>query len=378
MRIVYCIGSLASPGGAENVLVNKANYFADTSGYDVHILIADQANKPIYYTISNKVSVHDLAINKHIGQGIPLLSFYSNIRKLKKVYRNKLVSINPDIILVLERGYADFVIPQILKNIPKIRETHSSMEAVAIMNKSESSLVKKLKGRFFTFLYKKQLIKYDHVVLLTERDRQKRYYLEKTSVIPNTIKQFTEQPSTLQNKIAISVGRLDRFKNFNDQILIWNNIVKKYPDWKLHIYGVGSEKEKLEALINSLELSENVKLLGKSQAIGEAYSNASLFLFTSLAEGFGIVLVEAMQFGIPVISYDCPCGPGDIIEDETDGFLIPVGDVKSFEKRIIELIENSDKRKKISHHAILKSKEYLPEVIMKKWEILLKNLINGK
>ena len=119
-------------------------------------------------------------------------------------------------------------------------------------------------------------------------------------------------------------------------------------------------------------------LEGSTSEVNKKYQESSLFLFTSIAEGFGLVLVEAMQFGVPVISYNCPCGPSDIIKNNKDGIIIEVGDLIGLEQKILETIENKEKSKLIGENAIIKSKEYLPEVIMKKWKTLIKQLINEK
>lgn len=377
MTIVYCIGSLAKPGGAERVLVNKANYFTDTFGYSVHILIASQRNEPLFYTISTGVIIHNMNIERYLDKkNIPLLSFYKNIKRLKKVYEKALIQIQPSIIFVLDRGYDDFIIPVILPNVPKVRESHSSAEAVQIMDNSPTIGITRFKKSIFTYLYKMQMKKYDHVVVLTERDKVYRSYLNKKTVIPNIVASSNEKLATLTNKKVISVGRLDKFKNFKDQIVIWNEISKKHPDWTLHIYGEGSEKSNLQRLIESYHLEEKVLLHGYAQQIDKVYSGAAIFVFTSLAEGFGLVLLEAMQAGVPAVSYKTPCGPEDIITNGVDGFLVEMNDLQTFKNRIFELIENEEKRKKMGKKAHEKSNYFAPDVIMKKWDQLIQSLIN--
>jgi glycosyltransferase involved in cell wall biosynthesis len=380
MRIAYCIGALNKTGGAERVLVNKANYLAEVFGYTVFILIANQGNLPLCYKVSKKVKIIDMKIVSYFDKkNIPIFSFFKNIKKLRPVYLEKIQQITPNIIIVLERGYDDFIIPNILPSIVKVRETHSSMEAVNIMDNYVSKNIKKrLIDKFFTKLYNRQMKKYNHVVVLSERDKKYRGYLHNVTVIPNVVFQFDGDLSELVNTRAISVGRLDTFKNFKDQIVIWSKIVNKHPNWTLHIYGEGPEKANLIELINKLNLNNHVFLEGTTSEVNKKYQESSLFLFTSIAEGFGLVLVEAMQFGVPVISYNCPCGPSDIIKNNKDGIIIEVGDLIGLEQKILETIENKEKSKLIGENAIIKSKEYLPEVIMKKWKTLIKQLINEK
>jgi len=377
MKIVYCIGSLAIPGGAERVLVNKANFLAEHFNFEVHILIADQGSLPVCYKLNKKVKVRDLQIkNKIAPSGIPLVSFYKNIQILKPIYKSIIEKIKPDVVLVLERGYEDFIVPELHLGIPVIRESHSSYMASIIIDQNKGSLRGQLTGKFFTYLYKQQMKKYDKVVLLTEEDKRDRTYLRNTCVIPNTINCFGEKISSLKNKKAISVGRLDINKNFKDQILIWEEVVKTHPAWTLHIYGEGPERENLQNLISVKNLERNVFLEGVTTKIEEKYRESSFFIFTSVAEGFGMVLVEAMQCGLPVISFNCPCGPADIIEDGKNGFLVNTGDLHTFKKRSIDLIENEKLRIDLGRNAVIRSKDYLPEVVMPQWIALFKELQN--
>ena len=372
MKIVYLIPSLGKIGGTEQVVISKANYFAENLSYEIHLIIMNQGNNKVFYNISKLVQVHDLNISKFLSKiKIPVLTFFKNILIVKRILKTKIDKLNPQIIIVAERGYADFIVPSLNKNILTIRESHSSLEAVEIMD-NNLKLKNKYKNLFFTWLYKKQLKKYNLNILLTERDKRSRKYLKNAIVIPNIVPlQYPKNvKSDLNTKIAISVGRLDKFKNHRDQILVWKNIVNRYPNWKLYIYGEGSERNNLESLIESNHLQNNVFLKGISNKIGEAYLESSFFIFTSLAEGFGLVLVEAMQKGLPVISYNIPCGPSDIILNNVNGYLIKKRDLNELERKILILIENKKKRYEMGRNAIKRSSNYLPEKIMNRWNKL--------
>ena len=259
----------------------------------------------------------------------------------------------------------------------KIRESHSSLQAVKLMDKKNSSYLMKFINTYYTALYSWQMDKYDLVVLLTKKDLLLRSYLKRKVFIPNTISTQNETNYVTKSKKVISVGRLDQFKNFKDQILVWHNIINIHPDWTLHIYGEGIERKNLEYLIKKLNLQSHVFLEGVSRELHTKYDESSFFIFTSLAEGFGMVLVEAMQFCLPVISYDCPCGPSEIIDNEINGFLIPVSDLNKLENSILKLIENDSLREQMGLKAKQKSTDFMPEVIMPKWDELFKNLKNA-
>ena len=372
-HIVYTIGSLDNPGGVERVLVNKANFLVQK--YKVTILVAQKNKSDFAYSISPSVNILVLDINKYDNgwTKIPILGFFYKIKKLKKIYQNIMNQIKPDIVINVERGFEDFILPKLNPHIPCIRESHSSLQASGLMDHYNKSI----KGKFFTYLYNQQLKKFDKLVLLTEEDRKFRNYKNGDVVIPNVVSKFDIEPNyDLNAKEVISVGRLDQFKNFKDQILVWKNIIKTHPNWKLKIYGEGPEKKSLSSLIKTLELESHVFLMGRSNHIEKELKNSAFFLFTSMAEGFGMVLVEAMQMGLPVISYNCPCGPKDIITDNEDGFLVRLNDRDELQLKILELIEKLHLRKTMSSYAIEKSKRYNEGAIMPRWIELFDKIIN--
>jgi len=376
MNIIYCVGNLAKPGGAERVLVNKANYLSNIPDYKVTILVANQDSKAFAYSIDQNVSVLDMRINdgQHFFFSIPVLGFFYKIKKLGKKYQKVIDEINPDIIINIERGFEDFILPDLNPARIVIRESHSSLQAVKLISSGKFDLKKK----FFAEMYNRQLKKYNQVVLLTEEDRLERNYKNGKIVIPNVIAPFNSKADyDVTSKRVISVGRLDTFKNFGDQILVWKEVKNIFPDWTLHIYGEGSEKPMLQKMIGDLGLQNNVFLEGRTNEVEMVLKSGAFFLFTSIAEGFGMVLVEAMQMGLPVISYDCPCGPKDIISDGDDGYLIPLLNRQLLETKILSLIRNEDLRVAMSKKAVEKSKQFSEEAIMPKWIELFNSLKNA-
>jgi glycosyltransferase involved in cell wall biosynthesis len=377
MKIVYCVGALYKAGGTERVLVNKANYFADVLNYDVHILIADQQNKPLCFTISPKVVVHNMSAGSYLKtkKVIKGLSFLQMVFSLRKVYQAKVTQIRPDVISVLELGYDDFIIPFVKTKALKIREIHSSHEA---QKRIKLQSVNFLKEVFLIQLQHYFINKYDAVVLLTQRDSVARTYFKHKHVISNAVDFEVGRYANLETTRAISIGRLDQFKNFYDQLLVWSTVVKTYPNWTLHIYGEGTERNNLEKQIEELKLKKHVFLEGATREVTEKLQESSLFLFTSLAEGFGMVLVEAMQMGLPVVSYDCPCGPSEIITNDNDGFLVPLHHIDDFENIVLNLIQNVSLRKIIGNNAKDSSQRFTTENIIPQWLLLYKQLIAQK
>ena len=192
--------------------------------------------------------------------------------------------------------------------------------------------------------------------------------------IPNTLDFISDKVSTLKEKRIISVGRLSKEKGYLDLLEMSKEIFKDNKDWKLDIVGDGSERELLEKYIKDNNLSKYVTLLGKrdSDYINNLLSESSIYLMTSYTESFGIVLIEAMNFGLPVIAFDDAEGAREIIVNNKNGYLIKDRNKNEYIKKVNELINNIDVRIKLGKEGKENSKKYDPEIVYKKWIDLIK------
>ena len=218
-----------------------------------------------------------------------------------------------------------------------------------------------------------------HYLVLVS-DSLRKYYkkeLAKTKCrcvfIPNIIDSVPEKCARLNEKRLVSVGRLSPEKGFIDLLRVYNVLVKKHPDWKLDIIGDGVEKGNLENYINEHKLNDNVTLHGfqKKDYIDNVLSKSSIYVMTSHTESFGIVLIEAMSHGLPCVAFDSAEGAKELIDSGMNGYLIKHRNFSAMIKKIEDLMNKKDIRKKIGLAGRKSVKKYTKDVVKLEWFDLL-------
>ena len=372
MRLLYVYQTLARYGGVERVLVDKINYMASQYGYDIYMLTRDQGNHKIPFPFVDGVHYDDLGIRLHTQyayKGIRRLweKILLQIRYEIRVYK-KIREIRPDIIIGTD------VMParSLLKHKGKAKlviESHS-MFIMTYADKTSNPL--KLVQRALAFrAYRKA----DMLVSLTQGDAQDWRTSNNNKnvvVIPNVVNlNRTGRYSSQLSKHVIFVGRFAKLKGIQYLIEIWKRVQEKHSDWTLDFYGDGEDKDKYISIMPSM----NIVVHKPTLKIHERYCDCSIAILTSLCESFSLVIPEAMSCGLPVLAFDCPNGPRDIINDGVDGFLIPQFDVDMFVEKLSFLMDNQDIRTRMGHKAIDSSQRYDAVQIMPKWKDLFENLI---
>lgn len=383
MKIVYCLNSIRYLGGIQRVTIVKANALAEIEGNEVYVVVTDNKEGVCVEPLSTKVNLVDLDINHYKND--QNRSYISNLIvglfkrfKQRKVLKRHLNLIQPDIVISVGTS-EKYMIPTMSGRSWKIvREFHFARNYRVSL---ADSRLKKTIGHlsnFIEFNIGKYLLRWDRIVVLSNEDRLINWQnWENVTVIPNPTSFISCSVSPLNSRTVISLGRLDYQKNYSSLIKAFRKVAEKHPDWELKIYGTGRQKALLQKLIEELNLQENVKLMSYTSDVKSCLLESSMFALSSINEGFPLVLVEAMECGVPVVSYQCPCGPKDIITDGVDGFLFPVNDEKAMADRICRLIENDELRRKMGAAAKETAKKYHIENITKQWMQLFNELIHS-
>jgi len=192
--------------------------------------------------------------------------------------------------------------------------------------------------------------------------------------IPNAVPPMGGGTAPLDAKVVLAAGRLESQKGFDLLIRAWENVGAAHPDWQLRIYGSGPRRDDLRRMILERGLYDRVLLMGRTKRLGEAMAAASLFVFSSRYEGFGMVIVEAMSKGLPVVSFDCPRGPGEIVRHGRDGILVPAGSVEGLADAVLELIDDAPRRLRYGAAAVENARGYAVDGVAERWQELLREM----
>ena len=370
MKILYITDALAVWGGIERVLCDKMNYFVSNKDNEVYIVTADQGAHPIPFVLGDRVHVIDLDIRSHRQykySGVKrILQYYKYDRLYKKRLKECIDIIRPDIISCLRDGYVKAVLA-VKGNIPLVFESHSLCRDIDIENAT-------FVHRFVSYLSRRKFRKLERIVTLTAGDAEDwRNYCNHLTVIPNVVHLNTSgHYSSCKNKKVVFAGRFDVQKDIGTLIDIWQLVQQSHTDWELNVYGNDELKPYYEKKVLELEL--NIKIHPAVPDIFDKYMESSMLVMTSLYEPFGLVLVEAMSCGLPVVAFNCPYGPADIIIDGVDGFLIENRNVELFASRICQLMDNLELRQKMGKAAVLSAQRYKADYVMPQWEKLFMEL----
>ena len=376
MRIVYNIAGLYRPSGMEKILSDKANWLA-AHGYEVTILTTEQKGRPDAFPLDSRIGRRDLAIGYEDNNGGSLWNklVHYPLKQLRHRRRltEALMDIRPDITVSTfcnEQGF----LPGIPDGSRKVLELHfSRLKRLQYGRKGLWGLVDRLRSANEV----RQVRRFDRFVTLTREDLSLWGDVPGICAIPNGISLEGITPGEHADKTVIAVGRYMYQKGLDRLVDAWKIVCDALGPghgWQLRLLGEGELREALQRQIDALGLSGSAVLCGTVADMPSEYRRAALIALSSHYEGLPMALIEAQAYGVPAVSFDCHCGPREVIVDGETGLLVPEGDVAALARALLALIRDPERRRRLGEQAARLAVRFDFETIMKQWDDLFKSL----
>ena len=352
MRLLYVVNGVRGSGGLERVLLHKTSYLSEKYGYAVTILVLNEPPGAPFYPVSPNVNIRHFHVS---GRALGYLRLY------RAGLREAVAQIQPDVVCVCDDGFKGLLVPLLLPR-PRpalVYERHASLK---LMRSSWQKSVMRPLARL-----------YDKLVLLTPGN-VKEWHVPGAVVIPNPLPDFNRTAPVQRKPQILCVGSLSHNKGQDLLIEAWARIAARHPEWSVHVYGKG-DPEPWMALAAKRGVAGQVVFHPPVAEIATRYQEASLLVMPSRSEGFGMVLLEAMSFGTPCISFDCPSGPGDILTNGEDGLLLAAEDVTALANAMDTLIGKPAKRETLGERAQITAQKYRIDQIAPQWHGLFTTLV---
>lgn len=360
MKIALLVSSLRS-GGAERVASIVANYWAG-KGREVLIFTLVGEEEPPFYDLDSTV--------RHVPMGVarlsrnPLQGLVNNLRRAQRI-RREIAKTGPDILV----SFMDTT------NVLAILATRGLGVPVVVAERNNP--VAYAPKTTWKVLRDLLYARADVVVTQTERARAcfPSNMQARCVAIPNPVLSPSAMSATRELKVPrralTAMGRLCDQKDFPLLVSVFARLVADYPNWHLVIIGDGPQREDLERQIAGLGIQDHVLLTGQVRKPEQVLRQSDLFVLSSRYEGFPNALCEAMACGLPVVSFDCPFGPAEIIRDGIDGILVSPGDRGALEEALGRLMGDEGERLRLAQHAPEIVQRLGLEKVMDMWEEVL-------
>ena len=366
---IIILVSAMNLGGAQRVVSILCDHWSQ-NGYIVTLIATFTGETIDHYKVNDRVKVQSLS-NNSIFPKNKILNLTGKLIQLRRIIKNQ----NPDIVI----SFLTRV------NVAAALSTLGLKSSLIICERTWKPFATLNKNYFWMYRLLFKNIK--KIIVQTDESQawlNLHFPSNRVAVIPNPVsyplplqkEQILEPKRVVSDntKIILACGRLHKFKQFDLLIRAYSEIKDEHPDWNLIILGDGEERVNLNRQVQNLNSSDRIFLPGSAGNMSEWYERADLFVLSSSVEGFPNVLLEAMSYGLPCISFDCDTGPRDMIVDGVNGVLINPeekerGLIKALEKMMID----TSFRKSISKNAIPIREKYSVGRIMQKWNNVLDN-----
>lgn len=366
MKICMVAASLAG-GGAERALLDTATLLTER-GHHVSVVTFEDERSDAY-VVPSDVSRISLGVPGRSGNR--MRGIWNNLRRMARL-RTEVGRLRPDVVVsYLTRTNIICMLALLGTGRPVVATEHN----VATLNDAPMQRVwRTLRRLLYPWMA--------HVVVVSEGLARQYAWLkaDKVSVIYNLLPANRgAAPETFgflsdNVRYIVGMGRLEPEKGFDRLIKAFHLVEKDCPDWKLLVVGEGSLRPQLTRLIASLGLDGRVSLPGRVNNPRTLFRRCDMFALSSESEGFGLVLVEAMSAGLPVISFDCDFGPREIITPDVSGILVPSGDVQALSRAICTLANNDALRAQLAQGGLASIERFGPHDTINRWEEMLERV----
>lgn len=358
-KVCFFIGNMSRSGGTERVLSVIANGLSER-GFSVFIMSLWGDGKS-FFSLKDEIKLYWI---EQGFKGTGITGIIGRLRYLNGILRKEKAEILVDVDIIL--GCYSFFLKKWMPELRWVSWEHFNYYHHFKKNHFLRKIIKRAAGRYS-----------DQIVVLTEEDRTsyEKHLKPRCGIrcIYNPVPYEGTFAKEDEKARILAAGRLTGEKGFESLIHSWRRLEDAYPEWEVVVAGEGEDRKKLEKAIRVSGL-KRLYLAGNVPDIERYYQEAAFFVLPSKSEGFGMVLVEAMCFSNPVVSYACGAGPKKIVLDGKNGFLVEPGNVEQFAGRMEALMSDAQLRKKMGNTARKSVVRFEKEKILGQWERLLNRM----
>lgn len=381
-KIVYIVEALYKRDDMLRILCHKINWMAENSEYEVYVVLTEKPRRPLAYELSPKVHIVNFDLN---FDDINKLFYYEKpFHFLKKqwMYRKRLKAFlketSPKAILTfmkMER-WCLWSIWNRSHRIVELRPSKGRYKRVWIIG---IPIILNWMISFFRRLpYILPLKAMNTIVVDTNESKKswKRTFANITTIRPPIV-DFPENPVDITNNKVVAFGSFEQGQRFDRLIVAWEKIGRKYPEWRLQLYGNG-EQEPYRDMIRKRHLSKSILCYPLPEDRNEKYNKAAILVQVSENDIYGGRIMEAMAYGIPCVAIEAPGGCKELIRDEKNGYLVKPNHSMDLTIKIRMLIHNEELRAKMGLQAREDMQKYNLDATMKQWIELLDKIKRSK
>ena len=366
---------VSGQGGVARSVVNLANRLAEHR--DVRVVSLHRRAARSTYRLDPRVALEVLVEDGGLGPadrlrhrrptGLrPVPAERQMTRLTDRVLRRRLATLGPGILVSTRPSL-------------HLAAVRWAAPGVRVVGQDHKNFPTRFSGRRQAEVLREAVPRLDAYVVLTHADaddyRRELPGRTRVEVIRNALPWApAETPAPLDSKVVVAAGRLAKEKGFGRLLDAFAPVARDHPDWQLHVYGEGAQRTALTEKVHRLGLDGQVRLPGHTDDFRTVLAGAAAYAMTSRAEGFPMVLIEALSVGLPLVAMDCPRGPGEIVRDGKNGFLVDDCDVAGFGEALRLLVEDDELRRDCGRRALADAHRYTVDAVLADWLALLDDL----